>query len=263
MNKVLVAAGCVLVILGVLLFSFYNLPHRTTQLEYKEIKNELKDKDNFVWEKSWDEILFEWNFSKNDEIIVAVWPNYDWAVPSFPELNGMFLPPNSGQYFKDVKILKVNVTNVQKGNFTTVEIYYVYTDPGFPRIFQDYFGVPNNTGALSLDGLYPKPGTIGGKGVIYLGKVSFNGVYKVTFSMEPQDVNDKKIVGENKTIPWAHPVSPPSMIRLYKSMEVTDYPYRSNLVLLSGASTIIIGGVTIFKGRQRSGHPARLRKNDR
>ena len=223
-------------------------------MDYKEIKNEFEDKEKWVWKISWEEMIFEWDFSKGDEMIVAVWPYYDWGIPSLSdEPTGMLLPPNSDQWFPDVKRLRVNVTNIETGIFTLIEIYYVYTELGFPRIFQDYFGVINNTGALILDGTYPKPGTVDGKGVIYLGKVKENGIFRITFSMEPSDVMDQKIE-DNKTLLWPHPISPPSIVRLYKGKEstITIYPYRSFILLPAGVITIALGGTFIFKSRKSS-----------
>jgi hypothetical protein len=251
MGKILAITSLILIFLGTSMFVICNFSQENEKLEYQEIKNELINKDVWKWKIPWEEIVFVWNFSEGEEMIVAVWPNYDWAVPSLEPETGMFLPPNSTQYFEDVKRLRVNVTNLNTWSFTLIEIYYPYDPmkPGRPAIFQDYFGVSNKTGALILDEDYPKAGVISGKGVIYLGKARAKGTYLVTFSMEPQNVRDEKIV-DDKTMLWPHPISPPYMVRLYKRIKETVYPYRSILTLSAGATLLIIGGIAFFKSRK-------------
>ncbi|MEM2703274.1 MAG: hypothetical protein QXR45_08945 [Candidatus Bathyarchaeia archaeon] len=253
MKKILVFGGIIMSIAGLFLLSLYNFSQKNNAMDYKEIINKLVDPDDLAWERSWEEMVFEWNYSKGENMVVAIWPYYDWAIPSLSdEPTGMYLPPNSTQYFYDVKRLRVNVTNIETEKSTVIEIYYPYNPlkPGIPSIFQDYFGVPHDTRALSLNEIYPKAGVIDGKGVVYLGKVENDGIYRVEFSMEPPDVMDEKIVGYNKTKPWPHPVSPPPRVRLYKCWEVIIYPYRSPLLLLIGPLVVAIGVVVIFKGCQ-------------
>ncbi|MEM2780374.1 MAG: hypothetical protein QW791_05830 [Candidatus Bathyarchaeia archaeon] len=252
MKKVAVVCGLVLITLGLILFYLYNLTEKMQTTSYKEIINKLVDRETYTWEISWDEMVFEWDFSEKEDMIIAVWPHYDWGIPSLSdEPTGMYLPPNSSQWFEDVKRLKVNVTNLNYGTFTLIEIYYVYlpTKPGTPYVFQDYFGIINDTGALSLDGTYPKAGTIDGKGVVHLGKAKTSGTYRITFSMEPLDVMDEKIIEDNRTVPWPHEISPPDRIRLYKSGELTIHPYRSLFLLMAGTLAIALGGIILLKSR--------------
>ncbi|MDH7476916.1 MAG: hypothetical protein QHH17_00845 [Candidatus Bathyarchaeota archaeon] len=263
MRKILAIGGIILIVLGLFLFSLYNFSQKNNNIDYKEIINELVNRETYTWEISWDEMVFEWDFSEGEEMIVAVWPNYDWGIPSLEPETGMYLPPNSTQYFSDVKRLRVNVTNIGNQKFSLIEIYYVYSNPGFPNIFQDYFGVINDTGALSLDGDYPKAGTIDGKGAVHLGKAKTNGVYRITFSMEPEWVRDKKIADSNNTVLWPHPISPPHMIRLYKSKEDTIYPYKSLFLLPVGVSTIALGGIALLKSRQPPRKTSRKKKHQK
>ncbi|MEM2779524.1 MAG: hypothetical protein QW791_01450 [Candidatus Bathyarchaeia archaeon] len=265
MRRDLATCGLILIVLGLVFFSIYNLPGGTEVTYcYKEIVNDLVDKEAYAWKISWDEMIFEWEFLIGEGMSIAVWPNYDWGVPSLAEEpTAMELPPGSGQWFQDVKRLRVNVTNIDNGNSTVIEIYYVYVKPSFPYIFQDYFGVMTNTGALNLENIYPKAGVIDGKGVIHLGKVKINGIYKVTFSMEPLDVMDAKII-DNRTVPWPHPISPPNRVRLYKSKEVTIHPYRSPHLLFAGATIIALGGTIFLKNKIKpSKHNFRKLKNSR
>lgn len=257
MKKILAVFGLMLIVSGSAFLFIYNLSDNKQIISYKEIINQLVDPETYTWKISWNEIVVEWDFSRGEEMIVAVWPHYDWGIPSLEPETGMFLPPNSTQWFEDVKRLRVNITNTDNGNFTLIEIYYVYlrTKLGTPLIFQDYFGVIDNTGALSLDGAYPKAGTIDGKGVIHLGKVKTSGAYRLTFSIEPTDVMDEKIV-DSKTVPWPHPISPPDRVRLYKCRQEILHPYKSPLMLLIGTAIIIVGGIVIFKSRRpRKSHP--------
>jgi hypothetical protein len=252
LRKTLAFVGFILVLLGISMFVVYNLPQESEKLEYKQIgENKLIDKVKWEWEIPWENMTFEWNFLEGEEIIVAVWPYYDWAVPSAEPETGMYLPPNSSQYFSDVKRLRVNVTNLDVGRSTLIEIYYPYNPmkPGTPSPFSEYFGVPIDTGALNLNEGYPKAGVIGGKGVVYLGKAKATGAYRITFSMEPADVLDETIDGKL----WPHPISPPYMLRLYKRVKGTIYPYRSVFILPAGVSLMIVGGIVFWRSRKPSG----------
>jgi hypothetical protein len=258
LRKILAFTSIILVFLGIFTFIVYNFSQENEKLEYQEIKNELINKDAWKWKIPWEEMIFEWNFSEGEEMIVAVWPNYDWAVPSAEPETGMYLPPNSTQYFSDVKRLRVNVTNLDVGRFTLIEIYYPYNPmkPGTPSPFSEYFGVPIDTGALNLNEDYPKADVIDGKGVVYLGKAKATGIYKLTFSIEPTDVLDETIDGKL----WPHPISPPYMVRLYKCVKEIVYPYRSIFTLSAGTSLLIVGGIAFFKSRKSIRHHLKVNK---
>lgn len=232
--------------------------------------NKITDSTFAQATKQWTESMI---FNQNETVGFSFRPDNDWSIAIY----GLDSANVSGTYIP-VKYLQANITGPES-NCTMVRIYVLISQlnggVSYMSVYEDYFDVYNKTsaepwvranrtsgfqdpdGSLVIEKGYPKTENLDGENVFQLGKTSLQGNYTLTCSLDPEYVED--VFAENNSR-WFHPVSPPPILRLYKSTTRTEYP---NFILLPiGAGTSVLGVIVVVWGI-RSGkkmHPLRARK---
>jgi len=233
MKKWTVAIGLVILIVGLLLISSWNM------------SQEITEDQNVMVEGKWD---ISSNFQKGETVTLGFSPTNDWSLLAYEYWDE---PPYSRKY------LSLNVTNTVTNSYTLFEA--ILAPPGgvipeppymFLLTLYDVILVEDDGGIAVGDG----PDFDPTRGIL-LGTAKNDGVHVVHTSLFPPYVIDKHLNGSV----WPHPASPPSQLILYRVTTETIYPYT--FLLPIGSSLGIIGIIMSIWGiKSKVTRKSRFRK---
>jgi len=241
MNKIAIALGTILILLGLILFSVQGTQQLTVngkETVYKEVENK------------WS--ILPAPFKKGEILSLKYRTGANWAWPPND------LTSIEGQVFERVKVLYVRFTETSSGNYTELAVFLIIPPPPYdpsqisahPRI-----EITHNGGVLAVLN-YTKVDEYGN--VQYYteenigGMAKHNGSYAVTTELyfpSPKLQNIWWDENNQTQSEWVDP-DPPTYLYLYNLSVEISYPYKS--LLIASPVTIGIGVVAFVWGTKKN-----------